>query len=999
MDPGNLFNGITASDLAEAHDIKSFETYGGIKGLLDALETGSISGISSQTMGIRGQYFGTNDPPVQKKKSFFNLLLDAANDTTMILLAIAAVISIVVKYFESRGTPEESHFFIDGLAILIACVIVIFVTASNEYNQAQQFAALDKKNNSYPTDVLRDGLRATISVTSVVVGDIVFISQGCKIPADGLLIVGTIGVDQAALTGEPELIRKNRNEPYCYSGTMVKTGEGLMVVTGVGEYSAWGTILKSLAEEEEERSPLQNRLDNVVILISKIGFGFAIATAIAMFVSSLISQKVKLSSAIIDSLIAGITIVVVAIPEGLPLAVTISLAYSMRQMFDQQNLVRKLPSCETMGNADVICSDKTGTLTEGKMSVVRMHIGLQDLNANDMPKESAVDDLVRTDSDTSTVPLPVNSTPLPSMTTSLNSDDEPEINYETPEMISEKDIFADNFVKSKSIWTHFRNVCLLNSTAFRSPSGEWAGNITETALIQLFDPSFEYTVAYRSEQEENFIARYPFDSTVKQMHVVYLDNGTPMVLSKGSPEILIESCSSYMDIDGKVKPLLPSIKLAIKNMQEKFANDALRTLGLAFKYDDNYSTTRLEGPSEEYPPVSYDLCWIGMVGILDPLREGVFESVNKCKKAGIAVKMVTGDHISTAKRIAKDCGIYKDGIAIEAETFRKMTDEQLINEILPDLEVIGRAKPLDKQRMVRLYKEMGHIVAVTGDGTNDAPALKGAHVGLAMGITGTEVAKQAADIVILDDNFKSIVTAVLWGRSVFDNIRKFIQFQLTVNVSALMLTFISAVTGKTIPLTPAQLLWVNLIMDTMAALALATEPPIESLLHRKPTSSEESIISPLMWIHISVQAVYQLIILLFFVYTSDTFFPPEFTFHGDQSVELSFIFNTFVFLQVFNEFNARRVNGELNFFSHVFSSFLFPFIILITILCQICLINWGGIIAGTVPLSVEHWFLSVVIGASCFIPGFITRLVTGFFQKTKKLATVVDDVDNQEKEV
>ena len=574
----------------------------------------------------------------------------------------------------------------------------------------------------------------------------------------------------------------------------------------------------------------------------------------------------------------------------------------MLKMLKDNNLVRHLAACETMGGATDICSDKTGTLTQNRMTVVEgVCAGVQF-------------DSTSLDGDTSSL-LPRNVLELLNEGIALNS----------------------------------------TATEIKLDNGKWefTGNKTETALLEMIAKFPDVTLYKDVRRDADIRSTIPFSSARKRMSVVVAKGSNFRVYAKGASEIMLEQCSFAMSADGARIPMSNELKAQLEAKIHEMATGSLRTICLA--YQDYYKEEEWGEQHEQ------GLVCIGIVGIQDPLRLEVPAAVKACQRAGVTVRMVTGDNLVTAVNIAKAAGIYtEEGLAMEGPEFRKLSDKDM-DAIIFKLQVLARSSPTDKQKLVERLMINDRVVAVTGDGTNDGPALKKANVGFAMGIAGTEVAKEASDVVLMDDNFASIVAALMWGRNVNDSIRKFLQFQLTVNIVAVVLAFIGAVTmgsGES-PLKPVQLLWVNLIMDTMAALALATEEPTKELLNRKPQGKFESLISDSMWMHIIVQAIYQLVVNLALLHLGHILFGVE-----KGSVEhLTIIFNSFVLCQVFNEVNCRKIApGEFNILEGFFTNPMFVGVLTFTSIAQYLIVEFGGDFASTTPLTGEQWFVCLMVG-------------------------------------
>ncbi|EFA79639.1 P-type ATPase [Heterostelium album PN500] len=920
---------VDLSDIISNEDLNRIKAYGGVKGLANLLGSSVDRGLSSAEASSpeRIERFGSNRNREVPIKSFFFFVWEAAHDKTLIILIVAAIVSIIL----GLTVEDRSTGWIDGTAILVAVTIVVLVTAGNDYNKEQKFRKLNSIRNEHNASVLRDGRVVSLPVTDIVVGDIVKLEAGDTVPADGLYINGTnFSVDESAMTGESDSKHKSEDvEPFMLSGCQVLEGRCEYLVIAVGVNSQWGK-LKSLLEVPDSDTPLTIKLESLAQSIGKFGLAAAVATFIILIVKFSITMKVNhirwewsYLGTIVQFLVTSIAIIVMAVPEGLPLAVTISLAFSMMKMMKDNNLVRHLEACETMGGATNICSDKTGTLTMNRMSVEASLVGSGIVN----PDGQIV---------------------------SLLSD----------------------------------NICL-NSTAYivhheGNQVNDHFGSKTECALLEFIE---RYQVDYEHYREENkarIVNQYPFSSEKKMSAILVrnISNSSskggikPYRLHvKGAAELVLSKCDKMIVEDGSSKSFNREEKLLVSKDIEIYASSGLRTLLLAFKDLD-------EGQQNDFDnPNSGHFTFLALVGIKDPVRPEVPAAVRKCQHAGITVRMLTGDNILTAKNIARECNILRDGgVAIEGPQFRQLTNEQL-EIIIPHLQVLARCSPTDKYTLVHKLREMGEVVAVTGDGVNDAPQLKEADVGFSMGIAGTEVAKEASDIVLLDDNFSSIGKAVMWGRNVYDSIRKFIQFQLTVNFVAVTMAIIGAITDGESPLRPIQMLWVNLIMDTLGALALATEPPTEKLFDRLPYGRYDSLITRRMWRNIIGQTIYQLSFLFAIMYGAPTlvklFDLPAYshwTLH-DKLVYHTIIFNTFVFCQFFNEINCRVLNNDLNVFKGIHRSQLFVGIMIGTIGIQIILVEFGNDFFGTRPLDLYQWLFCITIGAGGLIWGFCLRLL------------------------
>ncbi|XP_057456911.1 putative calcium-transporting ATPase 11, plasma membrane-type isoform X1 [Lotus japonicus] len=914
------------ASIVRSHDTKSLEHHKGVEGLAEALRVSLQDGISSHDVEHRQKTYGFNRFTEKPSRSFWMFVWDAMQDLTLIILMVCAVVSVGVG-ISTEGWPKGMY---DGVGIILCILLVVFVTSISDYKQSLQFKDLDKEKKNVSIQVTRDSRRQKVSIYDLVVGDVVHLSIGDIVPADGLFISGfSLLIDESSLSGESEAVNADQQKPFLLSGTTVQDGSAKMLVTSVGMRTEWGRLMATLNEGGDDETPLQVKLNGVATIIGKIGLGFALLTFLVLtgrfLFEKIVDHKITEwglddASKLLNFFATAVIIIVVAVPEGLPLAVTLSLAFAMKKLMQDKALVRHLAACETMGSAGCICTDKTGTLTTNHMVVDKIWICqhtkiIQRGNNDDVLKKS----------------------------------------------ISEQ-IF-DLFLQSI-----FQNT---GSEVVKGQDGKTKvmGTPTESALLELGlllggDSKF-YNNKYKIVKVE------PFNSIKKKMSVlVSLPDGTNKyrAFCKGASEIVLKMCDKVVSEDGKVVDLNEQQRNSITEVINGFASEALRTLGIAFKDVEGSSS----GGDNNIPEDKYTL--IAIIGIKDPVRPGVKEAVKTCLDAGIIVRMVTGDNINTAKAIAKECGILTDGLAIEGPDFRNKTQQEM-EEIIPKIQVMARSLPLDKHTLVtRLRNDFNEVVAVTGDGTNDAPALHEADIGLAMGIAGTEVAKENADVIVMDDNFATIVNVARWGRSVYINIQKFVQFQLTVNVVALMLNFISACVSGSAPLTAVQMLWVNMIMDTLGALALATEPPHDGLMKRPPIGRNAKFITGVMWRNIIGQSIYQIIVLLILKFKGKQILKLNGPEEDATSVLNTVIFNTFVFCQVFNEVNSREME-KIDVFTNMFSSWIFLMVMASTVFFQVIIVQYLGAFAQTVPLSQELWLTSVMIGAVSLLVAVVLKCI------------------------
>ncbi|KAK7278934.1 hypothetical protein RJT34_23973 [Clitoria ternatea] len=909
------------ASLVRSHDYKNYKKIGEVEGIRGKLSVSADEGVSGNSVNIRQEIYGVNRYTEKPSKSFLMFVWDALHDLTLIILMVCAIVSIGIG-LPTEGWPKGVY---DGLGIILSIFLVVIVTAISDYQQSLQFRDLDKEKKKIFVQVTRDGKRQKVSIYDLVVGDIVHLSTGDQVPADGVYISGySLVIDESSLTGESEPVNIDERRPFLLSGTKVQDGQGKMIVTTVGMRTEWGKLMETLSEGGEDETPLQVKLHGVATIIGKIGLVFSVLTFVVLVIRFLVEKAVhgefaswSFSDALklLDYFAIAVTIIVVAIPEGLPLAVTLSLAFAMKKLMNDKALVRHLSACETMGSATCICTDKTGTLTTNHMVVNKIWICGKSMNVTG-------DDSVGT----------------------LKTE------------ISEE-------VLSILLQAIFQNS---SSEVVKDKDGKRTilGTPTEAALLEFglvsggdFD---EQRRAYKILQVE------PFNSVRKMMSVlVGLPDGGVRAFCKGASEIVLKLCNKIIDPNGSAIDLSDEQANIVSDIINGFASEALRTLCLAVK-DVNESDGETGIPEGGYT-------LIAIVGIKDPVRPGVKEAVQSCLAAGITVRMVTGDNINTARAIAKECGILTEGgVAIEGPQFRDLSPEQM-EDIIPRIQVMARSLPLDKHTLVtRLRNMFREVVAVTGDGTNDAPALHESDIGLAMGIAGTEVAKENADVIIMDDNFTTIVNVAKWGRAIYINIQKFVQFQLTVNVVALVINFVSACITGSAPLTAVQLLWVNLIMDTLGALALATEPPNDGLMERPPVGRTASFITKPMWRNIFGQSLYQLIVLAVLNFDGKRLL----SINGSDATTVlnTLIFNSFVFCQVFNEINSREIE-KINIFRGMFQSWIFFGVIFSTVVFQVIIVEFLGTFASTVPLSWQLWLLSVVIGAVSLPIGAILKCI------------------------
>ncbi|ROT34853.1 plasma membrane calcium-transporting ATPase [Sodiomyces alkalinus F11] len=938
----------------------------------------------------RKRVFKDNRLPEKKGKSLLQLMWITYQDKVLMLLTAAAVVSLAIGIYQTVGIkhdPGEPQIeWVEGVAIVIAIVIVVIVGSLNDYSKERQFAKLNRKKQDREVKVIRSGKTMEISVFDILVGDVVHLEPGDLVPVDGLLIEGfNVKCDESQATGESDIIKKraaedvfsaieNREDvtnmdPFILSGARVMEGVGTFMVTSTGVNSTYGQTLMSLAEDPEV-TPLQSKLNIIAEYIAKIGGAAGLLLFIVLFIRFLVrlpnmsdETPTEKGQMFINIFIVVVTIIVVAVPEGLPLAVTLALAFATTRMLKDNNLVRHLKACEVMGNATNICSDKTGTLTQNKMQVVAATIG---------------------------------TTHRFGAHSSAGSDSRGETADSTG-----SDVSVSKFVETLSAEVKEMLVKSIsfNSTAFEGEvdgKKTFIGSKTETALLLLAQNHLGMRPVSEERASVRTLHLIPFDSGRKCMGIVVsLADGGARLYVKGASEIVLNKCTHIFgnpSADASLVPMTSEDHESINALIHSYASRSLRTIGLAYRDFNRWPPRpprRHDGDRSEveFEDIFRRMAFIGVVGIQDPLRDGVPGAVRTCQRAGVCVRMVTGDNKVTAKAIAQECGILQaNSLVMEGPEFRNLSKSEQ-EEIIPRLHVLARSSPEDKRILVKRLKDQGEIVAVTGDGTNDAPALKTADVGFSMGIAGTEVAKEASAIILMDDDFNSIVKALMWGRAVNDAVKRFLQFQLTVNVTAVVLTFVTAVSHEASVLTAVQLLWVNLIMDTLAALALATDPPQKSVLNRRPERRDASIISTTMWKMILGQAAYQLAITFMLFYGGSRILPagnemnlePE----AFQAQVNTVVFNTFVWMQIFNQWNNRRLDNKFNIFEGLTKNYFFMGISCVMIGGQILIIFVGGPALqisrhGQTP---SQWGVAIVLGFLSIPVGMLIRLIPDKFMR------------------
>ncbi|KAL0574047.1 plasma membrane calcium [Marasmius crinis-equi] len=987
------------------------------------------SGALGASFGDRRRVYGENALPVRKAKSLFSLMAAAMKDKVLILLSIAAVVSLALGLFQDFGTQRDSDEppvdWVEGVAIMVAIVVVVVVGSLNDWQKEKQVQALNNKKDERGVKVIRDGQEKVIDSRQVVVGDIALLEPGEIVPCDGIFLSGhNVKCDESAATGESDAIKKvtwadwtamrqkekeggphvNHTDCFVLSGSKVQEGMGRYVVVAVGTKSFNGRIMMAL-RGDAEATLLQLKLNDLAELIAKLGSSAGLILFVALLIRFFVQLPNDTRSAnekgitFVNILVISVSLIVASVPEGLPLAVTLALALATKRMTYENLLVRVLGSCEQMANASVICTDKTGTLTLNDMTVVAGSFGIHCKFVRKLE-----DNKGRT-----------------------NAGDVEGQEAETRERKHKNDFSIDqtelNTMLSPSLRALINENIAVNSTAFEDKDPETGelilvGSKTETALLKLAKelewPAFQ-SIRETIGADKNVMSAYPFSSERKAMGIVVkTKDGKYRLHTKGASEILSRKCTRHVVVgkrgeetgnEGDEVETKEIDELESDNISRTiifYANQTLRTIALCYRDFEQWPPKDAELTDDgevSWDYLANDMTLIGITGLEDPLRPGVREAVDKCHRAGVTVKMCTGDNVLTARSIASQCGIFtQGGIIMEGPVFRKLLQHEMI-EIVPRLQVLARSSPEDKKVLVDTLKHIGEVVGVTGDGTNDGPALKSAHVGFSMGIAGTEVAKEASDIILMDDNFASIVKAIIWGRAVNDAVRKFLQFQISTNICAVIVTFVSAVaSGPTESvLSAVQLLWVNIIMDTFAALALATDPGTEGHLNRKPEKKSAPLFTTPMYKQIFIQAIYQIIVILIFHFLGRQILNLDDTEENHKIVK-TLVFNAFVFCQIFNSVNSRRLDSKLNIFEGILRNWYFTIITLIEIGGQVLIVFIGGAAFTVTHIGGREWGISLALGAVSIPLGALIRCLPdapfeklfrklGLFGRTKALPT------------
>ena len=848
----------------------------------------------------------------------WKLYLEKFKDPIIRVLLVAAVFSLIISFIEGE--------FAESIGIIVAIFLATGIGFYFEYDAGKKFDLLNATNEETRVRVIRGGSVHEVPRKDIVVGDIVMLENGEEVPADGeLLEAVSMQVNESSLTGEPMVEKttdpahfdKEATYPsnHVMRGTTVVDGHGVMEVLHVGDATEIGKVARQATEESNEKTPLNIQLERLANLIGKVGFivaalafiGFTwheLHNYLAAHTVNGMTEYLEIAKILLHNFMMAVTLIVVTVPEGLPMSVTLSLALNMRRMLATNNLVRKMHACETMGAVTVICTDKTGTLTQNRMQVYETKFDTLDGQKLDMTQRGS-------------------------------------------------QLVAEGIAANSTAYLEEENGTV-----------KGVGNPTEIALLLWMQSQGQNYLALRNAAA--VVDQLPFSTERKFMATLVNSAYAPgkrILYLKGAPEIIAKKCSLIATADGTAP--MSGAQEAIDARLLAYQNMAMRTLGFAYRMVDNGEPNDCAKLSAEG-----DFIFLGIAAISDPIRPDVPAAVQQCQDAGIRVKIVTGDTPGTATEIARQIGLWKpedtERNRITGTDFAALSDEEALDRVL-DLKIMSRARPTDKQRLVQLLQQKGAVVAVTGDGTNDAPALNHAQVGLSMG-TGTSVAKEASDITLLDDSFRSIGTAVMWGRSLYKNIQRFIAFQLTINLIAMFIVLAGSFMGDVIPLTVTQMLWVNLIMDTFAALALASIPPSADVMREQPRKQSDFIINRGMYHNIFGTGIAFILILLGLYYWLGM--------DGDMSIrDLTIFFTVFVLLQFWNLFNARVFGTTHSALGHLAKSYILVGVAAVILIGQFVIVQFGGEVFRTTPLDWKTWGILLAATSPVLWVGEILRLV------------------------
>ena len=843
----------------------------------------NYNGLNEKQVVESRKTYGTNEIKKSKTNTFLSMLIESLGDPIIKILLIALMIKTVFLF--------RNFDWFETLGILIAIFLASFISTISEYGSEKAFKRLQEESSKLKCRVKRNGKIKEIAIEEIVKDDLVILQYGDKIPADGILIKGELSVDESSLNGESKEIHKEsfkvgnvKPKNKLFRGTLVCSGNAIMKVTLVGDKTFYGKIASELKEKNDD-SPLRIRLRNLAKIISTFGYIGAFLASVSYLFSVIVVNNSFMLEKIIDTvtnvpvmtehiiyaLTLSVTIIIVSVPEGLPMMITLVLSSNMRRMLKNNVLVRRLVGIETAGNINILFSDKTGTLTTGKLKVT----GIIDGSLNEYKNENQI-------------------------------------------------------IHKKRYYDLLRVSMVVNNMSYYDENKVVGGNVTDRCLLEFLRPcNFDYVKKIKT---------IPFDSKSKYM-ITVLDDKKARNLIKGAPEKIIPNCNYYYNEDVVKMPLKD--KKMLQKQVEYHTKKGSRVLALAISNNLNEKDFK-------------ELCLVAIIIIKDEIRKDAIEGISMVSSAGVNTVMITGDNKDTAVAIASEMGIVNgsDDVVLTSDELNEMSDLQ-IKKIIPKLKIVARSLPQDKSRLVRVAREMNLIVGMTGDGVNDAPALKHADVGFAMG-SGSEVSKEASDIVILDNNFLSISKAVLFGRTIFKSIRKFIIFQLTVNLCALSISIIGPFIGVDTPVTVIQMLWINMVMDTLAGLAFAFEPPLKEYMKEKPKKKDENIMNGYMLNEILITGIYTTVLCVLFLK-----FPVIRNQFSNQSSFMTAFFGLFIFAGIFNCFNAHT--SRMNILAHLLKNKMFIIVISFISVVQIIMIYYGGSIFRTVPLSVKEFIIMLLL--------------------------------------
>lgn len=835
------------------------------------------NGLSDSEVIESRKCYGRNIISSKKSDGFFKLLLSSFGDPIIRILLIALGIKVVFLF--------SSFDWYETIGIVIAILIASLISTISEYGSEKAFLKLQEEASKLKCRVRRNGKELLINVDDVVVGDVVLLSTGDKIPADGVIVSGSLSVDESSINGESREAHKYPSDDYCFlfKGTVVYSGEGIMVVKKVGDNTFYGEIALELQDGQPD-SPLKLRLRDLAQSISKLGYIGAFLVSFSYLfnvviidngfdfnsIVSTVSNFRVMFGHILYALTLSVTVIVVAVPEGLPMMITLVLSSNMKRMVKDNVMVRKMVGIETAGNINILFTDKTGTLTRGKLEVVGFMSG------------------------------------------------------------SLKEYYNESSLVDTKVYDMVKMCSIYNNSSSYSVNGIIGGNITDRALLGFFSNDF---------RKVEKLSSVPFDSKSKYSSTYVDDSGIKYNLVKGAPEVILSKCTRFYTDMGDVRSFYNKSK--INDVINLKASNGIRVIALAYN-----NVNSMDG-----------LIFLGLMFIKDEVRDEAREGISLVSKAHIQTVMITGDNKNTAVSIGRDVGIINssDDLVLTSDEFSSMSDDE-VKSVLPRLRVLARSLPRDKSRLVRISQSLGLVVGMTGDGVNDAPALKKADVGFAMG-SGTEVAREASDIIILDDNFLSISKAILFGRTIFKSIRKFIIFQLTVNICAVGLSIVGPFIGIETPVTVIQMLWINMVMDTLAGIAFSYEPPLLEYMDEFPKSRSEPIINSYMKNEILVTGFYSSLLCVLFLKLP--IISSIFRDGYNHEYLMSAFFGLFIFIGIFNSFNART--SRINVFANLFRNKVFLCVILFIAIVQIILIYYGGNLFRTVGLNFKEFNFMIIV--------------------------------------